>query len=41
VVGKDDLDLFGQRVIDLGSVREATTLAEMEQAGREIAAELR
>jgi glycerate kinase len=41
VVGRDELDLFGQRVIDLGSVREATTLAEMEQAGREIAAELR
>jgi glycerate kinase len=40
VVGRDELDLFGQRVIDLGSVREATTLAEMEQAGREIAAEL-
>jgi glycerate kinase len=41
VVGNVALDLFGQRVIDLGSVREATTLAEMEQAGREIAAELR
>ena len=40
VVGKDDLDLFGQRVIDLGSVREATTLEEMEEAGRQIAAEL-
>jgi glycerate kinase len=41
VVGRDELDLFGQRVIDLGSVREATTLAEMEAAGRAIAAELR
>jgi glycerate 2-kinase len=40
VVGRDELDLFGQRVIDLGSVREATTLAEMERAGRRIAAEL-
>ena len=40
VVGRDELDLFGQRVIDLGSVREATTLAELEQAGRELSAEL-
>ena len=40
VVGRDDLDLFGQRVIDLGSVREATTIEEMERAGREIAGEL-
>jgi glycerate kinase len=40
VVGRDELDLFGQRVIDLGSVREATTLEAMEQAGREIAGEL-
>ena len=40
VVGQDDLDLFGQRVIDLGSVREATTLDELERAGRELATEL-
>jgi glycerate kinase len=37
ICGKDELDLFGQRVIDLGSVREATTLEEMERAGAELA----
>jgi glycerate kinase len=37
VVGQEALDLFGQRVIDLGSVREATTLAEIERAGAELA----
>jgi glycerate kinase len=39
VVGRDELDLFGQRVIDLASVREATTLDELEAAGRAIASE--
>lgn len=37
IVGQEALDLFGQRVIDLGSVREATTLEEMERAGAELA----
>jgi glycerate kinase len=37
IVGQDALDLFGQRVIDLGSVREATTLEEIERAGAELA----
>src|SRR3954451_7503282 len=31
-VGQDRLDAFGARVIDLGSVREATTLGELELA---------
>ena len=33
--GQNRLDLFGGRVLDLGYVREATTLEELEQAGRE------
>jgi glycerate kinase len=37
VTGEDELDLFGQRVIDLGSVREATTLEEMERAAADLA----
>jgi glycerate kinase len=37
VVGKSELDLFGQRVIDLSEVREATNEQEMEQVGRELA----
>ncbi|HEX8855109.1 MAG TPA: glycerate kinase [Thermoleophilaceae bacterium] len=37
VVGNDSLDEFLERVIDLASVREATTLAEIEAAGRSLA----
>jgi glycerate kinase len=37
VVGVDALDAFGARVIDLGDVLEATTLEELERAGRELA----
>jgi glycerate 2-kinase len=37
VVGRNDLDEWGARVIDLASVREATTLAAIETAGRELA----
>jgi glycerate kinase len=37
-VGQDRLDAFGARVIDLGSVREATTLGELERAAAELAA---
>jgi len=33
VVGRDALDAFGERVIDLASVTEATTLREIEAAG--------
>jgi glycerate 2-kinase len=34
VVGKIDLDPFSERVLDFASLREATTLAELEAAGR-------
>ncbi|HYN92149.1 MAG TPA: glycerate kinase [Thermoleophilaceae bacterium] len=34
IVGRNRLDPFGERVIDLASVTEATTLAELEAAGR-------
>jgi glycerate 2-kinase len=37
MVGQNRLDLFGARVLDLGYVREATRLDELEQAGRELA----
>jgi glycerate kinase len=33
IVGRDDLDAFGKRMIDLQLVQEATTLAELEAAG--------
>ena len=38
VVGNEALDAFGERVIDLGLVIEASTEAEMEEAGRRLAA---
>jgi hypothetical protein len=38
VVGKEALDLFGERVLDIGVVRQATTLEDLERAGRDIAA---
>ena len=38
VVGQEALDLFGERVLDIGSVRTATTLPELEDAGRALAA---
>jgi glycerate kinase len=37
VVAEEALDLFGERVLDLGSVRSATTLEELESAGRALA----
>jgi glycerate kinase len=37
VVGEEALDLFGERVLDLGSVRSATTLDDLERAGRDLA----
>jgi len=40
LVGQDRLELFGHRVIDLGYVREATTLADLEEAGRELATQI-
>jgi glycerate 2-kinase len=36
VVGRIDLDPFSQRVLDLASLREAHTLAELEEAGRRL-----
>jgi glycerate kinase len=38
VVGDEALDLFGERVLDIGVVRQATTLEDLERAGRDIAA---
>ena len=40
VVGRDDLDDFGKRMIDLQQVREASTLEEMEDAGEALGAAL-
>jgi glycerate kinase len=40
VVGRDALDAFGKRIIDLQVVREATTLAELEAAGEQLGAAL-
>jgi glycerate kinase len=34
IVGRDRLDPFGERIIDLASVTEASTLVEIEAAGR-------
>ncbi len=34
VVGKIDLDPFAQRILDFASLREATTLKDLEAAGR-------
>jgi glycerate kinase len=40
VVGRDDLDDFGKRMVDLQQVREASTLEEMEAAGEALGAAL-
>ena len=37
VVGRDELDLFGRRVLDFASVRAAGDLRAMKRAGRELA----
>ena len=37
VVGKDDLEPFKARILDLASVREAGSPEELEAAGRELA----
>ena len=37
VVGSDELDLFGRRVLDLASVRQAGGLEELREAGRALA----
>jgi glycerate 2-kinase len=36
IVGRDELDPFEERIIDLASVSEATDLHEMESAGRRL-----
>ena len=36
LVGRDELDPFGKRIIDLQFVREATTLEELEHAAEEL-----
>ena len=37
VVGKDELDMFGRRVLDLASVREARDPRALRRAGQELA----
>ena len=37
VVGTRELDAFGARVLDLQAVLEASTVSEIEAAGRELA----
>jgi glycerate kinase len=41
IVGKDALDAFGKRIIDLQVVQEATDLEEIEAAGEQLGAALR
>jgi glycerate kinase len=41
IVGRDDLDPFGKRIIDLQWVAEATTLPELEAAGEALGTALR
>ena len=36
VVGRIDLDPFAQRILDFASLTEATTLEELEEAGRRL-----
>lgn len=40
IVGAHALNLFDQRILDLQTIREATTLAELEAAAQELAGEL-
>ena len=40
IVGRNALDAFGARVLDLETVTAASTLAELEAAGRQVAAVL-
>ena len=37
LVGKNELDDFSARILDLASLSEATTLEELEEGGRRIA----
>jgi glycerate kinase len=36
IVGRNELDAFAQRILDFASLREATTLEELEEAGRRL-----
>jgi hypothetical protein len=36
LVGQIDLDEFSARILDLASLREATTLEELEEGGRRL-----
>jgi glycerate kinase len=36
IVGRNELDAFAQRILDFASLREATTLEELEDAGRRL-----
>jgi glycerate 2-kinase len=38
VVGRIELDPFSERILDFASLSEATTLAELEEAGRRLVA---
>lgn len=40
IVGTHALDLFDQRILDLQTIREASTLAALEQAAQQLAGEL-
>jgi glycerate kinase len=40
LVGRDELDPFGKRIIDLQFIREATTLEELEDAAEELGSAL-
>jgi hypothetical protein len=37
IVGSNELDAFERRILDLQVVLEASTLKELERAGRELA----
>jgi hypothetical protein len=39
-VGRNTLDAFGARMLDLETVTEASTLAALQTAGRQVAAVL-
>jgi glycerate kinase len=40
IVGRDELEPFGKRIIDLQVVREARTVADLEAAAEELGAAL-
>jgi glycerate kinase len=40
VVGRNELDAFGQRILDIQCIVEARTISELEDAGTRLAARL-